>query len=521
MPHMPGTVGSLLALVEMCFFMALGADFSEAYELACKVVADHSGEPLRSVEVRVAKDGGERLAAELETASDGSFRAKNLAGGEYEISFAKPSYLATILRLQIPVAATAVTAGASRDGLKSAAAGSCIVRLVRYGAFSGQVVNGRGEPVRDGSVFLFRKERSANGSLRLFGGPVLLDGQGRYRVDGLPPGEYAIGLVYGTSVRSGGAGFLMYGQPDFFAISGGEEYRGVDFVVVPNSPCELSGTVELPEPGQRFAVALVPAMAPSVSVVRGQTDPAGRFHFGAVATGSYHLLVAGPVAAWGNPTALLGPEPLFALTQLDLIANRARDVLVGVNAGRPLRLILRADSQRRQDAPCAHTADVLLSPEEAWGAALDRRVRLRAGALQLVDHTSPGYYSLRILGLGGGCYGDAPPVVETTGRSSEDPIQISAVGAGSIRGRLSAVSEQAHTFAVLLIESDPFAGGQALRLAYVARDSHFVFPGLRPGGYRITAHPVLNGQVRWLRNIRQMLEIEVRGDSVTDLELVF
>src|SRR4051794_39585243 len=83
-----------LAIVAVLFSVAGFAD-----TLAGKVLEDHSGIPLASVELRIQKVGERQLAAELETDSSGQFRAAGLAPGEYRIDAAKSSYIGATLRI--------------------------------------------------------------------------------------------------------------------------------------------------------------------------------------------------------------------------------------------------------------------------------------------------------------------------------------------------------------------------------------------------------------------------------------
>jgi 5-hydroxyisourate hydrolase-like protein (transthyretin family) len=86
------------------------------------VVEDHTGNPLASVEVRVYKTGQRTLAADLETDSSGRFRAPGLGDGEYRIETAKANFIGATVRL-------------------ASIAGGLLIRMVRYGVITGQVVD--------------------------------------------------------------------------------------------------------------------------------------------------------------------------------------------------------------------------------------------------------------------------------------------------------------------------------------------------------------------------------------------
>src|SRR5947209_15037784 len=71
------------------------------------------------------------------------------------------------------------------------------------------------------------------------------------------------GSTGGAEVRAGlGSGVQMYPssqRPQFFAVAGGEQYRNIDFAVLPTSLHSLKGKVELPDPKTRYWLALIAA----------------------------------------------------------------------------------------------------------------------------------------------------------------------------------------------------------------------------------------------------------------------
>ena len=56
-----------------------------------RVLEDHSGSALASVEVRVHRAGMARLVADLETEADGRFRLPALSAADYRVDFSKPN----------------------------------------------------------------------------------------------------------------------------------------------------------------------------------------------------------------------------------------------------------------------------------------------------------------------------------------------------------------------------------------------------------------------------------------------
>lgn len=101
--------------------LALGLVSARAEVLGGRVLEDHSGAPLASAELRVAREGVRKLVAELETDASGRFRAEGIPAGDYRIEISKPNYVSTTVRARVE---------GSADSL---------FRLVRYGVIAGKV----------------------------------------------------------------------------------------------------------------------------------------------------------------------------------------------------------------------------------------------------------------------------------------------------------------------------------------------------------------------------------------------
>jgi hypothetical protein len=70
-----------------------------------------------------------------------------------------------------------------------------VIRLWRYASISGRVVDEAGEPVADAYVRAFRRTWVAGrASLSASGGGFASDDRGMYRIGGLVPGEYVVGM---------------------------------------------------------------------------------------------------------------------------------------------------------------------------------------------------------------------------------------------------------------------------------------------------------------------------------------
>ena len=229
-----------IAIVVLLCVLAAGPVRAES--LQGRVVEDHTGRPIMAANVRVAKIGQSILAAARGTDADGTFQALNLSAGEYRIEVSKPNYLPATLRLRLPLAAT--------SGLR--------IRLVRLGVISGRVTDADGRPTRGSRVFVMLKP-ALGLPLQAFGNSYAVDDSGRYRIYNLPPGEYAVAVSSASFSDFSRSGLYYYprnGQPRFFTFSGGEEYRDVNFTIVPGPLYHVSGKVVLPEGGGRAVLSL-------------------------------------------------------------------------------------------------------------------------------------------------------------------------------------------------------------------------------------------------------------------------
>src|SRR5215471_20979118 len=130
-----------------------------------RVVEDHTGNPLASVELRVHKIGQRTLAAHLETNTNGAFHAENLPDGEYRIEATKTNYVGATLRL-----------GAASTGL--------MIRLVRCGVITGQVLDGQGQPILGASVYVMPKPANGAPPRPMNSSYTRVDERGRYRLHG-------------------------------------------------------------------------------------------------------------------------------------------------------------------------------------------------------------------------------------------------------------------------------------------------------------------------------------------------
>jgi hypothetical protein len=491
---------------------ALGAPALCAQDLEGRVVEDSSGNPLASAELKFHKAGMRELAADLETDREGRFRAPGLPAGEYTVDAAKANYMATNFKLRIPAA-------------------PLLVRLVRYGVIGGQVRYTEGTPVEGrvvapggrtiGSARIAVLVKQAGSEELRAVRQVALEEGGRYRIFDLPPGQYALGLWYaGLSVGSGVQLHPDNVHPRFFTVSGGEDYRDIDFLVAPGAAYSVSGKIDLPKPNTYFSLALSLPEQPAMPVAQALTEPDGSFRFEKIPADTYDLFVAGPQGGYGAFENALaqGSDPLFGRTRVQVVGQNVEGLSVPLSAGKSLDVTLRAQGSGPVPEGCPQSATVTLQLLEPWGILTSYIVRAGFGKAQSLRNLPPARYSVTAGGLGGGCYQVNRPVADLSGDAA-NAVAVEVAPAGSIRGVLRAGAAPVKDFAVVLLDAEATDGTPA-QLAFADEQGHFGFDGLRPGRYRIAAQPAAEAsRARWVADVMHMVGIDVPGGVPTDLDL--
>jgi hypothetical protein len=473
-------------------------------DFEARVVEDSSGNPLASAEVRFHKIGVRELAADLDTNREGIVRASGLPPGEYTISIAKPNYVTASLKVKVP--ATGV-----------------LVRLVRYAIFSGQVIDSQGRPalgrisapggrtIGGARITILAKTDAGFRKVR----EVALGEEGTYRIHDLPPGEYTVALWYDG--LKDGSGVMMIpdpARPRIFTVAGGEEFRDIDFQLVARPAFQVTGTVQLPKPKTRIALALGLPEQPLLPIAQFVTNGQdGAFKFERVPAGTYDLFVAGPDEGYGANESVLGPEPLFARTRIHVTGADVTGLDLSVAPGRTLAVKLAGDRPQGCPASVPVTAELL----EPWGVRPSRPTQVSFGKEDLLRHLTPGRVRLNAGDLGPNCFQPEAAIIDLSSESGPAAVRLAA--AGSIRGVLRAGAAKPAAFTVVLLENDSSTNAQA-RLAEPDADGKFAFDSLPPGRYRIAARPrTAEAKSRWVADISRMIEIQIPGGVPTDIEL--
>jgi len=318
----------------------------------------------------------------------------------------------------------------------------------------------------------------------------------------------------GAIVRPGlGSGVQLYPtnqRPRYFAVTGGEQYRNVDFAILPDALHNLSGKVELPEPGIRFWLALISPDQPGLATAVAETEKdSGAFRFTSVPAGSYVLTAAGPMSGYGGKGITRG-EPYFARTQVSIGAD-VEGVTVTVQKGRAARLILRGAEQ--SGGACPATAQVAVTAIEDFAVRIDAGGTISAKETEIAN-LAPARYQVVASGMGDRCYQSSETLLDLTTGVPDAAVPVSIAAAGSIRGKLTG-AKRPGDFMVALLAADPEAGAP-VQVVIPSSDGSFAFGGLRPGSYRIGAQA---GGARWVRDAGRTIEIQIAGGAPTEMDL--
>jgi hypothetical protein len=496
--------------------LSLYAGVASAGAIVGRVLEDHSGAALPSAEIRVSRDGSSDLVADLETNLNGSFEIPDLAAGTYRLEVSKANYLPTTL---------AVRAG-------KGASISLVARLIRCAVISGRVLDSDGKAVPSATVFAMSRPSDAY-PMRPFAGferghESRVHENGEYRLFNLPPGQYAVAVSYGASTvmvgstgasQAGpvGSGTLYYpvnSQPRLFLVSGGEEYRDVDFSIAPNALFRISGKIDLAAPQPGFWLALTSQSEPTLATAMTEAGKEGSFSFEGIPPGSYFLFASGPSHGRGPLGMMVDDHSLFGRMPVE-VGGDVDGLAVTVSQGRSTSLVLR--NSNPGDHACSGSMEFRISSLEDWGADLDRTVVVGFGKPVASGHLAPGRYLLTAQDAGSDCYTIGDTLLNLAAAAGDGPIAIPVAPKGSLHGTLAVGRDQAVNWTIILL---PARGGDVpLKAAFPDLEGRFAFDRLRPGRYRIAARLSNDPSRRWVPESNDMTEIEVKPGAVIQVEL--
>lgn len=357
---------------------------------------------------------GSEVVAELETDSDGRFELPDLPAGDYHLEISKPNYQPATLKLP---------------------ADPLIARLIRFGVISGHVLDADGKSVSSATVFAM-SQPTKNGPWRIFapferGHQSIVDENGEYRLFNLPPGQYAAVVTYGASKRvvtmtgqtnagAAGSGVSYYpsnSEPRIFSVSGGEEYRDVDFTIVPGALYQVSGKLDIESPKRGFWLALTSQSQSAFATAMTAANEDGSFHFAGIPPGSYSLFAVGPSHGRGPLGMEVDEDSLFGRVPLE-VGGDMDGVTVSLQKGRSASLILN-----NSVAGCPAALEFFFSSLEDSGADLESTLSIGFDQPAKTRPLPPGRYLLTPKNSDAKCAAPSQFILDWT-KPSADTIKI-------------------------------------------------------------------------------------------------
>jgi hypothetical protein len=516
--------------------------------------------PARRARVTVQSATGLATGRTTITDSDGRFEITELAADRFNVQVTREGFLSSALgasRPGQPGRPVVVEQGARVTGLT--------LRMFRGSAISGTVRDARGRPAQNVWVSASRITFSSRGEPQLNSTDALTDDRGQYRVWGLRPGTYIVGVV--PPEDSSAEGFRQQSAAEAEAIVGGASRVGEASAVVPTSKgvvhyapvfypattdisaaARLELSLEEEREGIDLSIALVPTAEVSGSVdYRGQVKPVrqtvllqprgdnaqlgsrgmtrerqvaldekGQFSFRNVRPGNYRVLArSSDIEGGGGVNSQIsyaladirvdGADLQLTLQMRPAITVRGRSVFEG--AGKPPETL-------------TGLTVILVPPGTANLGAGQSGATREDGTFSLTG-VIPGSYTVLFLDRGAK-YGDWVRARATlNGQDADDgPATVSANESNELvltytdrparlRGEVTAPPGQdASDYFIVVLPADRSLwqpGSRRIRQLRAAQDGSYDVPYLRPGEYLIAALTDLDPEDLYKRSFLETL----------------
>lgn len=262
-----------------------------------RVVYGDTGKPLRRAVVTLLTNLNHPALVRTLTDGRGEFRFRGVPAGTYLVAADAPGVISRSSGFSIQ------DTGFGLEGVEKSLGrvtvgddGEAKVELSveRGGSISGRVAYSDGEPVTAAYLLLYRLKGVE--PTRFFTDPARTDDRGAYRFEGLPPGDYVVGVVEkgagGDKLlpRTEGTGLASRYHPSAASardaatvhVEAGGEAEGVDIRLAENELRRLSGLVRWRRTGEpaRKAVVMLrrrddPAVVASVADFLRNITPSG------------------------------------------------------------------------------------------------------------------------------------------------------------------------------------------------------------------------------------------------------
>jgi len=287
---------SALLLITLLFIPAFAQEAQPKREgaISGRVVAD-DGQPMAGAQVIAIGVGKSPITAASQATfcdADGNFKVTGLAHGAYSIMARAPGYVSI------------------EDQLRKYRIGEiAIIRMARGGVITGRVTDEFGEPMAGVRVSADRvrdaegKSVAAASAMNEMNASRMTDDRGVYRIYGLEPGAYVVGINASSSMFVG-FGRTSHEPPTYHPSSprgaaveinlrGAEEVSGVDIRARGGRGHSISGSVSGETQGEGFINGvIVTLVGPADKHLAGMATLIGNQNFSlrGVEDGEYELI---------------------------------------------------------------------------------------------------------------------------------------------------------------------------------------------------------------------------------------
>lgn len=459
-----------LASVVLC---ALWAAANRADRLQCSglVLDSEDGAPIDSARVRVVFPAIDNRTSNVSTQPDGRFVLHGVPAGPLRLRIGAPGYQEMEWLMDM------------RGGA------NFTFRLWKLGVVAGRVLNADGEPVAGAvAAVMLTDEQGRLSRLppdRIPDAVAVTGAGGEYRLFGIPPGRYAVGVnrpIQPPAMVQQAQDWSCWAGPHVIEIPAEGGTASADFLLQRAELATVKGKADwVPERGRAVA-ALTPAEFPAITAARTLLRQDGSFEFSGVPAGRYLLSAVGPSLGNAGLAGLPGQQPVFGEAELSISPGETVETRLSLLPSRPVPLRLGAP-QSGPRPTCEPQAAVRLFPASGIAPVLDLAVDIPPDGAEAV--LPPVKLSAWIEGTREGCFGPATPVqLLDSSRLQEQTIPL--IPGASLAGTvLSRSDEPGRRFVVLLAAERLLGNGPGWIGFYADPDGRFAARGLPPGIFRV------------------------------------
>jgi hypothetical protein len=481
-----------------------------------------NGRPLIRARVQLALAESGRELGFASTDEDGRYEFTRLAEGDYRLSASKVGYLVMEYgQRRAFERGTPVTIASAAAGLEK-----IDITLPQSSVIAGRLLDEIGDPVEGAMVQLFQV-RFADGRRQLV--PVngvavrTSNDLGRYRLFGIPPGEYivcaATNLTVSRNVTDGIPGYAPTyapGTPNAaeartIAVDVAQEIGDVDITFLPMATATISGSAmnaagaPLRPNGSFVLSASHRSGALATAPMRGGLDGEGEFRIKNVPPGEYVLQVSGQRPAEDA-------EPEFAAEFVTVAGRDVGGLHLRTSAGSTLagRITFEGSGARPRPGEVSVTTAPIDFDRAPIGGPFGRSQTTREWTFELRGLTGPRFirlvreppgWALKAVRVNGIDVTETPLAFGSRAESLDDVEVVLTRQVSTLSGRLTDPRGQAVGGYVVAFSTDRSRWGVASRFVRLARsslDGAFSIRGLPAGDYYVlAADRLLEGIGEW------------------------